>query len=202
MLLATIYQNARERWELLKESLESFGRESGLFDEISIKSLGNTEGMPFQVQVRKFTGKGKGRQLKGPQRNLIDVGYGVSQVLPVLTELLDLEPAPLFLLQQPEVHLHPSAQAALGSLFCSVAEQDHQLLVETHSDYLLDRVRMDVRDKKTALKPEDVSILYFERGDLEVNIHSLRLDDMGNVLDAPRGYRQFFMDEVSRSIGL
>ncbi len=61
---------------------------------------------------------------------------------------------------------------------------------------------MDVRDKKTDLKPEDVSILYFERDGLEVNIHSLRLDEMGNVLDAPPGYRQFFMDEVTRSIGL
>ena len=47
-------------------------------------------------------------------RNLIDVGYGVSQALPVLTELLREDCSPVFLLQQPEVHLHPSAQAALG----------------------------------------------------------------------------------------
>ena len=200
-LLASMYQNSSYRWELLKESLEIFGRESGLFDEISIKYWGKAEGSPFQVQVRKFSGSGRSRQIKGPWRNLIDVGYGVSQVLPVLTQLLDLEPALLFLLQQPEVHLHPKAQAALGSLFCSVAGPERQLIVETHSDYLLDRVRMDVRDKKTGLKPEDVSILYFERDGQEVNIHSLRLDEMGNVLDAPPGYGQFFMDEVSRSIG-
>ena len=202
MLLANMYQNSSYRWESLKESLEIFGRESGLFDEISIKYWGKTEGSPFQVQVRKFSGLGRSRQVKGPWRSLIDVGYGVSQVLPVLTELLDLEPALLFLLQQPEVHLHPSAQAALGSLFCSVAGPERQLIVETHSDYLLDRVRMDVRDKKGALKPEDVSILYFERDGLEVNIHSLRLDEMGNVLDAPPGYGQFFMDEMRRSINL
>ena len=74
--------------------------------------------------------------------------------------------------------------------------------METHSDYLMDRVRMDLRDRETSLKPEDVSILYFEPGDLSVQIHSIRLDEMGNVLGAPPSYGRFFMDEVSRSIGI
>ena len=108
----------------------------------------------------------------------------------------------MFLLQQPEVHLHPQAQAALGTLFCEVAAGGRQLVVETHSDYIIDRVRMDVRDGTTGLKPEDVSILYFEPGDLDVKIHSIRLDEMGNVLDAPQGYRQFFAEELRRSIGI
>lgn len=196
--LASMYHRDQEKWKLLKSGLEEFGRESGLFDEISIKSLGNkAEGTPFQVQVRKSSGK-----LKGPRRNLIDVGYGVSQALPILTELLDPESPDLFLLQQPEVHLHPSAQAALGSLFCSIAETHRQLIVETHSDYIIDRVRMDIRDERTVLTSDDVSILFFEQGELDVNIHSLRIDQDGNVLDAPPGYGQFFMDEMGRSIGL
>jgi predicted ATPase len=94
------------------------------------------------------------------------------------------------------------AQAALGSLFCSLAGPRRQLVVETHSDYILDRVRMDIRDKRSRLKPDDVSILFFEPGDLDVNIHSIRLDAMGNVLDAPPGYGQFFMEEVRRSVGM
>ena len=137
---------------------------------------------------------------KGPRRNLIDVGYGVSQVLPVVTELLRQDAPKMFLLQQPEVHLHPRAQAALGSLFCRIAAWDRQLIIETHSDHLLDRVRMDVRDSAGSLRPEDVSILYFERGNLDVRIHSLRIDHEGNILDAPPSYRQFFMDEVKRSL--
>ena len=149
------------------------------------------------MQVRKYAGG-----LKGPQRNLVDVGYGVSQVLPVITELRRRDASPLFLLQQPEVHLHPSAQAALGSLFCQVARPGLQLVVETHSDHLLDRVRMDIRDSASSLKPEDVSILYFERGSLDVRIHSLRLDKQGNILNAPDSYRSFFMEETSRSLGL
>ena len=149
------------------------------------------------MQVRKFAGG-----LKGPQRNLIDVGYGVSQALPLITELLRDDAPPMFLLQQPEVHLHPSAQTALGSLFCQIANPERQLVVETHSDHLLDRVRMDIRDGHSPLKPEDVSILFFERGALDVHIHSLRLDAMGNVLDGPDSYRRFFMEETTRSLGL
>ena len=61
---------------------------------------------------------------------------------------------------------------------------------------------MDIRDRQTDLKPSDVSILFFERSDLDVRIHSLRFDEQGNVLGAPDGYGQFFMDEARRSIGL
>ena len=196
MYLASMHFQNKERWNGLRTTLESFGKKSGLFNEISVKPLGQKESGPFQVQVRGF---GKAKK-KGPQRNLIDVGYGVSQVLPVITELLRQDTPPMFLLQQPEVHLHPSAQAALGSLFCQVARPERQLVIETHSDHLIDRVRMDVRDGVGKLKPEDVSILYFERDDLDVRIHSIRLDEEGNVLDASEGYRRFFVEETARSI--
>ena len=152
---------------------------------------------PFQVQVRKAGG---GRV--GLKRNLIDVGYGVSQALPVITELLREDAPSLFLLQQPEVHLHPSAQAALGTLFCQIASADRQLVVETHSDHLIDRVRMDVRDKRSALKPDDVSLLFFELGAIDVHIHSLKIDEEGNIVGTPDSYRRFFMEETARSLGI
>ena len=195
MYLSNLYFQHKKQWETLKEALEKFGQDAGLFDEISVKSFVKKETEPFQVQIRKY-----GKRVKGPQRNLIDVGYGVSQVLPIITELLSSDVLSTFLLQQPEVHLHPSAQAALGSLFCQIAGPKRQLVIETHSDHLLNRVRMDVRDGEGNLKPEDVSILFFERRSLDVHIHSLEIDDEGNVLNAPPVYRQFFIDEMERSI--
>lgn len=197
MYLSTAFFEDKKSWKALKAALERFGREAGLFDEIAVKPLGKRGSEPFQMHVRKFGGRAK-----GPLRNLIDVGYGVSQVLPVITELFRDDTTPMFLLQQPEVHLHPSAQAALGSLFCEITGPGRQIVVETHSDHLLDRVRLDVRDRKTKLKPDDVSILFFERGDLDVRIHSLRLDAEGNVLGAPPSYRRFFLDETRRSLRL
>ena len=195
MHIANEYFRDKAAWRLLKKQIEEFGKDAGLFNEISIKTLGKRESEPFQLQVRKFAGK-----LKGPRHNLIDVGYGVSQVLPVIIELWRGDAPRMFLLQQPEVHLHPSAQAALGSLFCRAAAQGRQLIVETHSDHLMDRVRMEVRDGGSGLKPEDVSLLYFERGKLDVRIHSLRFDKQGNVLGAPPSYRRFFMEETERSL--
>ena len=196
MYLARAYFSDKKTWTRLKDGLENFGRDAGLFDEISVKALGGRESDPFQIVVRKYGGR-----LKGPLRNLADVGYGVSQALPLITELLRARGGrDMFLLQQPEVHLHPSAQAALGSLFCKTAGRNRQLIVETHSDHLIDRVRMDVRDGVSRLKPSDVSILYFERDELEVKIHSLGIDGEGNILNAPDGYRRFFMEEISRSL--
>ncbi len=197
MYLADISFRDSKEWRYIKEQLESFGKQSGLFDEIAINRLGRADSAPFQLLVRKF-----GKRLKGPWRNLVDVGYGASQALPLITEVLRQDKPNTFLLQQPEVHLHPSAQAALGSLFCDVAATGKQLIVETHSDHLMDRIRMDVRDGVSALKPEDISILFFERDELDVRIHSIRVDDEGNIRDAPEGYRQFFMEETRRSLGL
>ena len=120
----------------------------------------------------------------------------------MIAELLRRPATQLFLLQQPEVHLHPRAQAELGSLLCEIAISGKELVVETHSDHLLDRVRMEVRDGTTGLKPDDVSILFFERDGLEANIHSLSIDEDGNINGQPNSYRKFFMEETQRSLGL
>ena len=195
-LLANLHLRNKATWAELKERLDAFGRESGLFDDFSVKQLTGVEGGPFQLQVRKFGKRGR----KGLKRNLMDVGFGVSQVLPVLAALLRAHGPSMFLLQQPELHLHPSAQAALGSLFCRTAEAGRQILVETHSDYIMNRIRLDVRDRRTELTHEDVSILYFEHNDPDVLIHPIRFDKDGNVLGTPSGYRRFFTDELNRSL--
>ena len=197
MYLADVATQKRTAWARLKIQLEGFGQMAGLFDEIHIKRLGKSGSEPFQIQIKKSVGR-----LKGMRRNLIDVGYGVSQVLPVITELLRSEAPSVFLLQQPEVHLHPKAQAALGSLFCEIAGRNRQIVVETHSDHLIDRVLTDIRDGRGRVKAVDVSILFFERRGLDVHVHSLKVDEEGNVMDEPDSYRDFFMQEMQRSLGL
>lgn len=185
-----------EVWQRLKSRLESFGKHSGLFDEIRVRQLGSAASEPFQIQVRKSNDS-----RKDSFRNLIEVGYGVSQVLPTVTELLRDDNPPMMLLQQPEVHLHPSAAAALGTLLCEIAadkERDRRIVVETHSDFIIDRVRMAARDGVSGIKPEDVAILYFERRGPGVRIHTIGVDELGNLLDVPAGYRKFFMEESRR----
>ena len=197
MYLAHLFETEQDKWCKLKAKLEAFGSKSGLFDEISIHRFGEHDGGPFEVEVRK-----SGKRDKGKNRNLIDVGYGVSQILPVVIELMRYDPTPLLLLQQPEVHLHPSAQAELGSLLLQNARKEQIVIVESHSDHLLNRIRMDLRDEVGDSRPEDVSILYFEKSDLDSKIHSLQIDKHGNVTDAPKSYGRFFMDETKRSLSL
>ena len=77
-----------------------------------------------------------------------------------------------------------------------------RFLVETHSDYIIDRVRMDVRDKKS-IRPEDVMILFFEmHKDGGVRIHPIEVDALGNLVNAPPSYRRFFLEEERRFLGV
>jgi predicted ATPase len=191
LFLASSALRNSDNWQKLLSALEAFGRESGLFTKIEVRQLGQFESDPFQVQVH----------IGGEAINLIDVGYGVSQILPIVVDCLRGESGGTYLLQQPEVHLHPRAQAELGSFLGVLAkEQSKRFVIETHSDYLVDRIRMDLRDKK-GITPEDVALLYFERKNGEVTIHRLELDDQGNILNAPPGYRSFFLEEERRFLG-
>ena len=196
MYLANLYFRCPEKWQNLKRSLTAFGRDSQLFDEIIVKPYGETEADPFQLQIRE-----SGGGMDGRVRNFIDVGYGISQILPIVAELLRNSTKSIYLLQQPEVYLHPRAQAAFGGLLCQVANSDSQLLVETHSDYILDRIMINIRDRKCRLKPEYVSILFFERSGTRSKIHSMSLDEKGEIQDAPDVYRKFFMEEMKSFLG-
>jgi len=194
MILAkTLSGKSRQRARLQK-ALEKFGKASGLYSAVKIKKLGRKEGTPFQVKLN-FGGQ--------PDFNLVDVGYGVSQALPIVVDIIRAEKGSTLLIQQPEVHLHPRAQAALGSLLIELAvAEKKRFIVETHSDYLIDRVRMDIRDSDK-LSPKDVQLLYFDRQDGgNADIHALELDKQGNITNAPAGYRDFFLREEHRFIGV
>lgn len=168
--------------------LENFGRESGLFSHVAVKQWGRKRSDPIQVMVTNA-----GRPASSAA-NLTDVGYGVSQALPLVVQSVLAAPNSRLLLQQPEVHLHPRAQAALGTLFVDLlASNDKQFVVETHSDYILDRVRQEVARGKVAAG--DVSILYFEREKNGTRVYPLVLDETGNIVNAPPSYRAFFLQE-------
>jgi predicted ATPase len=175
--------NSEQKQELLT-ALELFGHESGLFEAIGVKQLGDNLGDPFQLLVTPA----------GLSVNLQDVGYGVSQALPVIVQSVLSDTPQLMLLQQPEVHLHPKAQAALGSFFVRlVSKAEKHFVIETHSDFIVDRIRQEIAAGK--IDCNSVGILFFDKKDLETKVYSLALDKMGNILDAPPTYREFFLRE-------
>jgi AAA domain, putative AbiEii toxin, Type IV TA system len=191
-LLAQAKAFDRNRWTRIKTSLEDFGRQSGLFKKIDIKRLGNSTSDPFQIII----------SVSQDRSNVIDVGYGVSQILPIIVETLMNDESRFFVFQQPEVHLHPRAQAELGSYFVNYAIEGQKfLLLETHSDYIIDRIKSDLINKRMDLS-RYLSILFFERHNLETKITRVLFDELGNVVSAPVKYREFFIAESLRTLGL
>ena len=200
MYLMRIEATEKKNWEALKTQLVEFGRNSGLFENIDVKNLGRSLGAPFQLQVK----------VRGPKANINDVGYGVSQILPILVQILNpgisknarrtLRQSTFSLLQQPEVHLHPKAQAEFSSLLVKLANKgDQSFIVETHSDYMIDRARIEIR--KGTIRPEDVSLIYFEPKGNIVNVHNIHFDKLGNMEGVPPHYRNFFLKESKRLMG-
>ncbi len=189
----------KDEWEGLKQRLVEFGKASGLFQNIEIKNLGGSMGDPFQLQIR----------VRGPNSNITDVGYGISQILPILVHVLDRNNSSrriyrssmrTFLLQQPEVHLHPKAQAQLSSLLAELASRRRQsFILETHSDYMIDRARIEIR--KGTISPKDVALIYLEPKGRVVNVHNIGFDKIGNMIEVPTHYREFFSKETDRLLG-
>jgi len=190
MFLMRLNRTGDKTEKQIKKALADFGEQSGLFDAVDVKPYGKGMNEPFQLQVK----------VRDVNANILDVGYGVSQLLPILVRIFTAQSSTYFLLQQPEVHLHPRGQAELASLFiASISNRKQKYIIETHSDYMVKRARVEIREKK--ISPDDVGLVYFEPEGSHVNVHNIGFDENGNLLNTPDSYRQFFLDESDRFLG-
>ena len=125
--------------------------------------------------------------------SLADVGFGISQFLPIVVADLQLSDSSTLIMSQPEIHLHPSVQANLGDyLVKQVNERNKNYIVETHSEYLLNRMRLLI--VKGEIKPEDVAVYYFENSVKNGSIsHRLEFTKNGQILNAPKGFFETYM---------
>lgn len=190
--MAKLYRSRnKDSWRNIKTSIDQYGKDSDMFKEVGIKSFGSTASDPFQIQFSS----------DGPRTNLVDLGYGTSQVLPILYVVSSGDSGNTYLIQQPEVHLHPKAQASLGEFFIESHIKDKKrFILETHSDFIVDRVRSAVAAGR--INRADVSILFFERNRLENKITKIDLNELGDPVDPPLTYRNFFIDEQMKVLGI
>ncbi|RMF25888.1 MAG: DUF3696 domain-containing protein [Bacteroidetes bacterium] len=123
---------------------------------------------------------------------LTDVGFGVSQILPVITLCYYAPPGSTLLIEQPEIHLHPAVQAGLADVFIdAIKVRDIQILLESHSEYLLKRLQRRIAEDKFLSSD---ARLYFCSMDREASrLTPLKLDEFGNITNWPEN---FFGDEM------
>ena len=157
-------------------------KELGLIEAFSVREFGEGRGF-YEAVVQRHEG--------GPDATLADVGIGVSQVLPVLVLLHYVPEGSIVLLEQPELHLHPSVQSRLADVMLDVARaRDLQIVVESHSEHLLRRFQRRVAERKAALS--ELKLYFVRSGKGEAELDPLRLNEWGGIENWPE---HFFGDE-------
>lgn len=177
--------------------IRKFGEESGLYDSISVRKIAeNIEDSPLVVTVKR----------SGQEFLLNQIGIGVSQVVPVLIDTMYSMHYgnPSLLMQQPELHLHPVAQAALGTYLAKCSFKGLRPVIETHSSYLIDRMRAEVRDFKHDRNEDEnmfkAEIIFCEQTNKGNQATHIKILPDGTLDNAPDSYHQFFVEELVRTM--
>jgi len=162
-------------------------REMGLIDAVTPK---DQDRYGIELLVRP---QGVNREL-----NLRNVGVGISQVLPVVVLSLLAEPGSLLLFEQPELHLHPLGQQALADFFLALMRSGRQVLLETHSDHLVSRLRRRVAEDETDELASRLGFIFAERDDAATTYRRVEANAFGGLNNWPAG----FMDQAASESAL
>lgn len=130
----------------------------------------------------------------------VHVGFGLTQVLPIVVAAVSAREQDILLIENPEVHLHPAGQALMGTFLAEVAASGTQVIVETHSDHVLNGIRRAV--KARLLRPEQALLHFFRpRGGELDQVVSPALDPAGNIDVWPEGFFDQFDKDMNHFAG-
>lgn len=170
---------------------------SFLFDSWIQKLLG----MNYRVRT-KVLDKGKFKIVveekeSGLEFDLSQVGFGISQILPILTMLLTSKKNDIIIIENPEVHLHPGLQATFIDLCIFVLQNKRKLVIETHSDHIINRTRLKIKENPSLL--ENINILFFEKVEGLLSYTDIEITKDGKIDSWPKG---FFDQSYNDLLGL
>jgi predicted ATPase len=132
---------------------------------------------------------------------ITDVGFGVSQILPILVLCYYVIQGATVIFEQPEIHLHPSVQAGLADVFIDVIKtRNLQIIIESHSEHLLRRLQRRIAEEKDGFTNEDAALYFCNMSDDGASsLVPLELDPFGNISNWPDG---FFGDEMGDLVAM
>ena len=166
----------------LEQYVANWLKKLGLIHGLRVRSIEKTNSI-FEIRVQ--------RSADGVEAHLPDVGFGVSQVLPVLVLCYYVPAGSTIILEQPEIHLHPAVQSGLADVLIEVWRKRRiQIILESHSEHLLRRLQRRIAEEKVST--DEVSLYFCRSNQDESNLDSLELDEYGNITNWPEN---FFGDE-------
>ena len=178
---------SRKKEKRITESVSQWLSQAGMASELKALPISDRH---FEIRVTHPVSK--------ENQNIKDVGYGNSQVIPVLVGGYNLSSGATFFVEEPEIHLHPKAQSELGNFFYDLYERGVQSIVETHSEYLIIRLQQLVADKKI---PSKDIVFYYVQSNAEggKSVLKLSLDEMGKFTnELPNGFFPERLEEAKR----
>lgn len=147
----------------------------------------------LQMKLNKPSDKLKlefGYQREGYQtlwHSAMNTGFGITYVMSIVVAILSARPGALILLENPEAHVHPSGQAALMRLVTKAAEAGVQIMIETHSDHIINGALVNA--KKNVISPDHIAVYYFTMDELlNAEVQKLEIGDNFRFRKAPRGF--------------
>jgi predicted ATPase len=175
-------------WE--HKNAEKFGQLTEIVRKLELLQSMRSKKLPggrFELRVQV--------QNKAPWCSLADVGFGISQFLPIIVADLQLSRHSTLLIAQPEIHLHPKIQASVADYLVTRAKQDKKrYIVETHSEYLLNRIRLLI--VKGEIAPEEVAVYYFINEAEGSTSYQIEFATDGRILGAPNDFFDTYMMDV------
>ncbi len=167
-----------QKKQTLEERVAIWLKELGLIHSFRLLQIGEREDL-FEVRVKKTA--------SAAEVLLTEVGFGVSQILPVLTLCYFVPEGSVLLLEQPEIHLHPAVQAGLADVFIDAIKfRKIQIVLESHSEYLLKRLLRRIAEE--ALDSENVKLYFCEFREERSHLLPLEVDAFGFVKNWPQGF--------------
>ncbi|WP_440956171.1 DUF3696 domain-containing protein [Methanosarcina sp. Mfa9] len=176
------FDPSNEKWEEITEDTLGNGVNRWLsYMDISENCESKTDKEIIRLYLPTHTDK-------NVKVTLSDVGFGVSQILPILVEGLRIRPYQTLILEQPEIHLHPKLQMQLADFFISMILSGKNVLLETHSDHIINRIaRRVIEDESNRIFPK-TNILFFEQRHDGSVIDPVEIDPNRGVVNWPKGF--------------
>lgn len=130
----------------------------------------------------------------------LNVGYGITYVLPIVVSILKAKEGDLIIIENPESHLHPKAQSKIAQLCAIAASQGVQIIIETHSDHIMNGIRIAIKER--LLSPTDSKVFYFrkESNKLETIVDEICINNNGSIDKYPIGFFDQFDNDLDKLV--